>query len=55
MSGNVGPSIISAIRSNASSVCSSRNRAWMWVDSLLVAAFAAAPMPSNSSEISIAE
>src|SRR5688500_11199062 len=55
MSGKVGPSIISAIRSNASSVCSSRKRACTWVDSLEVAALADAPMPSIFSEISIAE
>ena len=36
-------------------MCSSSSRACSWVDSLLVAALAAAPMPSNSSEISIAE
>ena len=37
------------------SVCSSRKRACRCVVSLLVAALVAAPMPSNSSEISIAE
>ena len=46
---------MSASSPKASSVCSSSSRACRWVDSLLVAALVAAPMPSNSSEISIAE
>ena len=54
-SGSDGRSSISASRSKASSVCSSNRRACSWVDSLLVAALVAAPMPSKSSEISIAE